>query len=293
MAYKRMTVSLLVMVAFTFLSGCGAKQPMSEEEMNQIAKRLDERLYPKLSGLIQQEFVQLRAELAKAQKVAPPIPPTTAQPKGNEVKNIDGGPKTPPKEDYILSIQGGTKMTLDQFEHIYQHKTKLSPQPQWKSLTRKQIFDSIVNVELLASHAATERLHEEQAFQHWSGTQVSNEVINLLFGDAERALPPLTEEALKAQYEQTKALYKSQPYLTVHTIEVATKSEAEELLKELKEKPETFSDVAKARSLHAASKRIGGKLDRIYPGIFPKELYSKLKAAEPQRDTTARTNTAR
>ena len=283
MAYKRMIVSLLFLMVFSFLAGCGGKQAMSEEEINEIAKKLDERLYPKLSGLIQQEFVQLRAELEKAQKTPFPVPtkaPASKKPPVPPAKEPPKTVKTPPKEDLVLSIEGGTKMTAKQFEDLFQHKTKLSAQPQWRNLSRKQIFDSVVNVALLATHAATHRLHEEETFQHWSGTQISNEIINLLFSDAERALPPLTEEALKAQYEQTKALYKTQPYLTVYMIEVATKKEAEELRKELTEKPETFNDVAKTRSLHAASKRIGGKLDRIYPGILPKELYNKLKAAE-------------
>ena len=283
MAYKRMAISLMFLLVFSFLSGCGGKQPMSEEEMNEVAKRLDERLYPKLSGLIQQEFVQLRAELKKAHKPPFPIPtkpPTTKKPPVPPTKEPTKTVKAPPKEELVLSIQGGTKMTAQQFEDLFQHKTKLSAQPQWRNLSRKQIFDSVVNVALLATHAATHRLHEEEAFQHWSGTLISNEIINLLFSYAERALPPLTEKALKAQYEQTKALYKTQPYLTVYMIEVASKKEAEELRKELTENPETFQDVAKARSLHAASKRIGGKLDRIYPGILPKELYSKLKAAK-------------
>ncbi len=275
MTFRHQTIFIMLFLSISLLAGCG-RQPMSNEEMNEIAKRLDERLYPKLSGLIQQEFVRLRKELKTADKtlVSKPIITPTTPPKATST------PVPTKKEKPILAIQGGTHMELAQFEDIYRHKTKISPQPQWKNLTRRQIFDSVVNVELLASHAATLRLQEQQAFQHWAGTALSNEVINLLFGDAEKAQPPIDEKQLREHYEQTKALYKTQPYITAYTIEVATLKEAEELRKELQAKPEQFSEVAQKRSLHLASKRIGGKMDRIYPGILPKALYQKLQGAK-------------
>jgi len=267
------SVVLLVSCTLVSLAGCGGG-PLSDDDVERIARRVDERIYPKLTAIIQQEFVALKEDVRRSRETAALAVPATP------IRTTSTPVEAPTGDDavVVLSIQGGTKLTEAQFEDIYVHKTRLMPNPQFRNLTRRQVFDSVCNVELLATHAATERVQETSAFQQWAGSQLTNEMITLLFGDLERQQPPLDETTIRRHYEQTKVLYRTQPYLTVYVLEVGDENRADELYRTLQQHPDKFTELVQAHSTHP-SKSLDGRLDRIYPGVLSADLYHRLEQA--------------
>lgn len=91
----------------------------------------------------------------------------------------------------------------------------------------------------------------------------------------------VTEDDVKRYYEANPARFHSPPRIAIWRILVATKEEAEGLLKDLKAEPtaKRWSDVAREKSLDASTRMRGGNLGFVAPDGMTPEPGLKADAA--------------
>lgn len=285
MKLRPVIAGLVPLILAMVCLGCGGGG-LSDDEMDDIAARVEQRLYPKLSGIVHQEFALLRDDLRR-QPATPTASPSsssqaTKSPTATQSPSLSSSPSSPPSPadattpttDAVLVVEGITGLTLDDMESIIRHRVSILPQPGWETQTRRQVLDSILHVLLLAGRAHDEKVDTTPEFRQWVGNALALDLLNLLYHDEEEGLPPLDAAAIDAHYEQIKELFRTPPYLTVSTIETATRPDASALAARIRG-GDDFAEVAKASSL-APSASTGGAMGRIYPGSLDAGRYALL-----------------
>ena len=92
--------------------------------------------------------------------------------------------------------------------------------------------------------------------------------------------PTITDEQVKAQYDQNPALYSTTQVRASHIL-VKDEDTARELLAEVKAHPEKFADLAREKSTDATSARKGGDLGTFSPGRMVPEFDKVAFALKP------------
>jgi len=146
---------------------------------------------------------------------------------------------------------------------------------------RKSVADELISRELVVQEAARQGLSENAELN--AQIELSRQtlivrayVLNLL------KTHPVTDEALKADYEQVKGQLGSKEY-KAHHILVETEAEAKDIIAKL-DKGEKFEDLAKS-SKDAGSKDRGGDLDWNAPAGYVKPFADALAKLEKGKYT--------
>jgi parvulin-like peptidyl-prolyl isomerase len=95
-----------------------------------------------------------------------------------------------------------------------------------------------------------------------------------------REAPVLTDDALRAHYDENPGLYSGRRIRASH-IRVADARSAHDILAEVRAHPERFADLARARSNHTASAARGGDLGTFGPGTMELEFDRAAFALAP------------
>lgn len=133
----------------------------------------------------------------------------------------------------------------------------LQGQPDTPDL-RNKIKDELVTREVLAQEAARKGLDKTPEVITQIELQRQGVLINAFLQDYVKA-QPVTDEAMKKEYEQVKADSGSKEYKARHIL-VETEDEAKKIIAQLK-KGGNFEKIAAEKSKDTGSKAQGGKLD--------------------------------
>ncbi len=129
---------------------------------------------------------------------------------------------------------------------------------------RKMLRENLINFEVLAQQAAKDGLdqHEEIAEQLFLARQ---KVLVQAYLQGYVKAHPITEPAIKQEYENYKQqMSKMKEYKLAHIL-VATEAEAQAIVASLKKKKATFEKLAKEKSNDPGSKNKGGDLGWMNP----------------------------
>ena len=296
-------LAIILVVVFTgfSLTGCCSGK-LSDDDIDRIATKVAEKVYPKIAADLHKEFALLKGdEVADKTPALKPVKIDTDTSQKKKEADFLPGPVNPltatgmsdfkkkQNSPVVITLNKHPLINRDQFYEIYKHMTKLYPISALKTANTEEILKHIVKVELMAAEATTQGLNKNETFLRSLHRPLTNAVITLLVGDIEQEEKPITDEIIKEHYIKTKAVYRTRPYLSANMIEIndleytprgkTEKLKSEDLLKKLRENTENFSSIAKEISLSPTFK-LGGKMDRIYPGDLSIEVNSLLKKAE-------------
>lgn len=130
---------------------------------------------------------------------------------------------------------------------------------------RKKIKDVMVDHEILAQEAAKKGLDKTLEVATQIEMQRQNLLIDAFLQDYVKA-HPISDDAMKKEYEQVKAQSGSKEYKARHIL-VDTEDEAKQIIAQLK-KGGNFEKIAAAKSKDAGSKAQGGNLDWSVPNRY-------------------------
>ncbi len=145
---------------------------------------------------------------------------------------------------------------------------------------RSAIVDRMINIELLAQEASKKGLDQSQEFKDQMElirkSSLASAYVQDYFKDH-----PISEDALKQEYENLKAKLGSSEYRVSHIL-VKTKEEADAIEAQLK-KGAKFEKLAKEKSLDPGSKNQGGDLNWSVPSNYVEpfaDAITKLKKGQ-------------
>lgn len=145
--------------------------------------------------------------------------------------------------------------------------------------TKQAVIQDVVQEKVLESDMDHSKLKDSKIFQQKVDLAKKKAALDVYFQSYVKR--NLNEGMVKAEYNKTVAMLKSNPELKVSHILVATKEEADKAIADIKSGT-SFEDEAKKVSLDKASKDKGGEVGYISRGQVPaieKVAYS-LKVSE-------------
>lgn len=140
---------------------------------------------------------------------------------------------------------------------------------------RKNILNELINREVLAQAATKKGLHkkeevkQQQAFVAQEYELAKQSILVRAFMQDFAKNNPLSDEALKQEFDQIIKLRGNKEYKVAHIV-VKTEDEAKAVVVQLKNTK--FEDVAVEKSLDQGTKVQGGDLGWILPGTFAEQL---------------------
>lgn len=143
---------------------------------------------------------------------------------------------------------------------------------------REQLLNELINIELLAQAAKTAKLHEQSplkeqlAFQH--ETAMADAAMTQYLESN-----PVTEEDVRAEYEQRKGELGGTEYKARHIL-VESQEQAQELITEL-EGGADFAELAKEHSTEPGADQSGGDLGWFSPAQMVPPFAAAVSAMEP------------
>lgn len=162
----------------------------------------------------------------------------------------------------VLAVVNGIKITRLDFEQLLQ---QYRPEVQeWAVNNKGQVMRDLVTLELLAQEGTKLRLDQEAEVQAQVRIRTKDVLARSVVNKYVTERSSITEEAIRKHYEATKNEYTVGEQVTASHILVKTESEAQAVLKDLKQGKD-FADVAKARSLDSSAPQ-GGDLGTFGPG---------------------------
>ena len=318
-AYTSLIIIFFLLSTGLMLNGCNSNK-LTDEQINAIAKKVSEEVYPKLKADLHKEIALLKeSEMIKDSQILSVKKDQksnkTDKSPDNQVANSNTntttdnpsfipGPVNPKtatglnknSNNVVVTLNNHALMTKTHFDEVYSHITKLYPVSALKTASRTQVLEHIKKVEIMAAQATLDGANKDKAFLTSLQRPLTNVVISLLIGDEDNKKTQITDEVLKKHYDATKAIYRTRPYISANIIELPsleftpreeikiTKGvknkivKASELIEMLRKNPETFNETAKKVSINPSYK-LGGKMDRIYPGDLSKDVHEKLMEA--------------
>jgi len=130
---------------------------------------------------------------------------------------------------------------------------------------RKKIKDEMVDREILVQEAAKKGLDKNPEVATQIEIQRQSVLINAFLQDYVKA-HPISDDAMKKEYEQVKAQSGSKEYKARHIL-VETEAEAKQIIAQLK-KGGNFEKIAGEKSKDSGSKAQGGNLDWSVPNRY-------------------------
>lgn len=140
---------------------------------------------------------------------------------------------------------------------------------------REKIRDDLVTKEIVLQEAARQGVEKQSDVQLEIELAKQNVVLKSFVQNYQKA-NPVTEAALKAEYENIKAKMPAKEFRARHIL-VKTEKEAKDVLAALK-KGKKFEDLAKEKSEDPGSKANGGDLNWASPESFVKEFSDAMKS---------------
>ena len=133
--------------------------------------------------------------------------------------------------------------------------------------TRVSIIDKLITNEVLDQEAQKAGVDKKPDFLAKEELTLHELRVNAFISDYIKK-NPITDQALKAEYEQQKSLFKGTDYKARHIL-VKTENEANEIIKQLA-KGTDFISLAKDKTLDTGSKESGGDLGWFQPNTMVK-----------------------
>jgi peptidyl-prolyl cis-trans isomerase C len=131
---------------------------------------------------------------------------------------------------------------------------------------RKAIRDDLINLEVISQEAAKKGLDKQPEVVQQIELTRQTALANAYVMDYVKS-HPISEDALKQEYENQKVHYGNKEYKVEHIL-VDTEKEAQAIIVELKKKGSKFDKIAKKSSKDPGSKDKGGDLGWTVPSTF-------------------------
>lgn len=132
---------------------------------------------------------------------------------------------------------------------------------------RRKIRDELIDLEVIAQEAHRKGLDAQPEIAQIIEITKENILRNAFAQDYVKT-HPISDDALKAEYEKQKqSLIGRKEYKVAHIL-VESEKEAQAIVSELKKKPASFDKIAKAKSKDPGSKAQGGELGWTNPAAF-------------------------
>jgi peptidyl-prolyl cis-trans isomerase C len=169
----------------------------------------------------------------------------------------------------VLAVVNGTKLTRLDFEQLLQ---QYRPEVQeWGTNNKGQLMRDLVTLELLAQEGAKLHLDQDPEVQAQIRIRTKDVLARSVVQKYVTERANITEDAIRKHYEATRDEYSVGEQVTASHVLVRTESEAQEVLKELKQQRQDFADVARARSLDSSASQ-GGELGTFGRGDMVAEF---------------------
>ncbi|HEY7496753.1 MAG TPA: peptidylprolyl isomerase [Candidatus Tectomicrobia bacterium] len=168
----------------------------------------------------------------------------------------------------VLAVVNGTKLTRLDFEQLLQ---QYRPEVQeWATNNKGQIMRDLVTLELLAQEGTKLHLDQDPEVQAQIRIRTKDALARSVVQKYVTEQANITEDAMRKHYEATRDEYTVGEQVTARHILVRSESEAQAVLKELKQGKD-FADLARARSLDSSASQ-GGDLGTFGRGDMVAEF---------------------
>lgn len=137
-----------------------------------------------------------------------------------------------------------------------------------KPEVRKEIIERLALLMLISQEAVNKGFHKKPELADQLDLIRQTTLANAFVEDYVKNTP-VTDDALKAEYERIKAEVKGSEYKARHIL-VAKEADAKDIIAKLKKNPKSFESLAKEKSTDPGSKNKGGDLGWFDPrGMVP------------------------
>lgn len=165
-----------------------------------------------------------------------------------------------------LAVVNGIAIPQSQFDILKQERAAQG-QP-INDQAAAALRDSLINAEILAQEGIKKGLDKDPTLLARLSLAKTQMLAQAYIADYVKA-HPLTEEAMKAEYERVKGMMGTKEYEVDHIL-VNSEAEAKDIIAQLGKKAK-FEDLAKKKSKDSSAAN-GGKLGWVAPGNLVKEF---------------------
>ncbi|WP_124951300.1 peptidylprolyl isomerase [Sulfuriferula thiophila] len=165
-----------------------------------------------------------------------------------------------------LAVVNGVAIPQAQFDILKQDRAAQG-QPM-NDQTTAALRDSLINAEILAQEATKKGLDKDATIQSRLNLAKTQMLAQAYIADYVKS-HPVTEEAMKAEYERVKGMMGTKEYEVRHIL-VDNEAEAKDIIAQLGKKAK-FEDLAKKKSKDSSAAN-GGQLGWVAPGNLVKEF---------------------
>ncbi|ARU31554.1 hypothetical protein CAP31_07535 [Sulfuriferula sp. AH1] len=165
-----------------------------------------------------------------------------------------------------FAVINGVAIPQAQFDVLKQDRAAQG-QPM-NDQTSAALRDSLINAEILAQEAKKKGLDKDPTIQTRLDLAKTQMLAQAFIADYVKS-HPITEEAMKAEYERVKGMMGTKEYEVQHIL-VDNEAEAKDIIAQLGKKAK-FEDLAKKKSKDSSAAN-GGKLGWVAPGNLVKEF---------------------
>lgn len=165
-----------------------------------------------------------------------------------------------------FAVINGVAIPQAQFDVLKQDRAAQG-QPM-NDQTSAALRDSLINAEILAQEAKKKGLDKDPTIQTRLDLAKTQMLAQAFIADYVKS-HPVTEEAMKAEYERVKGMMGTKEYEVQHIL-VDNEAEAKDIIAQLGKKAK-FEDLAKKKSKDSSAAN-GGKLGWVAPGNLVKEF---------------------
>jgi len=176
---------------------------------------------------------------------------------GVEKKGGSSAGKQAQKGDILASWNGGALSTADLDSQMERLPPRMRAQIATPERKRQFVEQQALN-EILLAEGKKRGYETDPAIQEQVEALQKRLVIQRVMKEIQEA-PTVSEEELRAHYEQNKELYSTTQVRASHIL-VSTEAKAREILEEARKNPERFAELAKQHSTDPGTKERGGDL---------------------------------
>ena len=176
-----------------------------------------------------------------------------------------------------LATVNGETITAEQFSAYAERRANADPstlEPQ----VREQLLNELINIELLAQAAKEKNLHEQSPLKEQLAFQRDTAMADAAMSQYLEK-NPITEEDLRAEYEQRKGELGGNEYKARHIL-VETEEQANKIIADLDQGAD-FIELAKEHSTEPGADKSGGDLGWFSPAQMVPPFAAAVVAMEP------------
>jgi peptidyl-prolyl cis-trans isomerase C len=184
----------------------------------------------------------------------------------NNAKNTDQAASAPAVDGPVAATVNGMPISQKQVDMIIKQQAPQGMQD--NAETRKMIIDNLAIQLIVAQEGIKKGLDKTPEVAQQLEMTKQSIVANAFVQDYIKT-NPVSDDALKAEYEKFKAQAAGNQYKARHIL-VATEQEAKDIIAKLNKDPKSFEALAKEKSKDPGSKANGGDLGWFDPrGMVP------------------------